>query len=408
MIKNLCLRNGEMVKAGWIAPPNISYGGRDFITDEAFEDVKNSGINLLYMFFEPDKYPQDADRFMSLADKYDIYVFVPDGRLMEKDFDLDAFLTSYRNLKKYKCFLGYNICDEPGRNKFELIAENCRRIRPHIDVLLYVNHMPMYATTAQLFGGWWTPDLPETKSLEYRNFLEDFYNLADVDIVSYDFYPFRHEKGICDPRYFEQLCIARDISEKVKKPLWNFTQVTSWNRDHVRNMTYSELEWLNNTSIACGVSGIQYFCYWTPLDGVESFLSAMITRDGHKTRHYYFAKRINEKLDFIASYILNADFKGTIAYGDTLCGFPHEKNLWTYGNIKMITSDGVMIGCFDYKGNNMYYVVNTSILESRANQLGFKKPVTADVIDGKVKTEFKGDKLNIVIAPGEAVLIIEK
>ena len=50
-----------------------------------------------------------------------------------------------------------------------------------------------------------------------------------------------------------------------------------------KNTTYAEIEWLNNTSIACGVTAVQYFCYWTPLDGVESFLNAMVTADGMST-----------------------------------------------------------------------------------------------------------------------------
>ena len=65
---------------------------------------------------------------------------------------------------------------------------------------------------------------------KYREFLDRFYSTVDVDIVSYDFYPFRHEKGICHPKYYIQLCMAREMAQKYGKPLWNFTQVTSWFR----------------------------------------------------------------------------------------------------------------------------------------------------------------------------------
>lgn len=401
--------DGKMIKGGWVSPPNASYGGVNYVSDRSFRTLAESGINLAYCIFDPWKYREDFDEFCRLAEKYGVYVMASCTELAESDFDTDGFRVKIEYLKSKSSVFGINIFDEPGRNKFGVISENVGKIKGMLgDLKLYLNHMPMYATASQLEGGWWTPDLKEADSSDYKRFLEDFYSRVPVDVVSYDFYPFRHEKGVCDPRYFDQLCICKEIADKYGLPLWNFTQLTSWNRDAVRNTGYSEIQWLNNTSIACGVTGLQYFCYWTPLDGVESFLHAMVTADGNKTRHYHFVKKINAELEAVAPYILNADFKGTIAFGDTLCGFPRDKNIWRYGKIADVASDGAMIGCFDRGGKDMYYVVNTSVFEARVVTLRLNASIDAEIVSGTSVSEFSGDELIFVINPGEAVLVAER
>ncbi len=405
------LAEGEMIKAGWVGPPPKAYGGTDYLTEERFREVRESGINLLYILAFKDDF-ESAKRAVELAEKAGIYIMVPDERFMKEDFDVEAYLPELEFYKAHKNVIGLNITDEPGQHQFGIIAANCEKLRPHLgDLALFVNHMPMYATPSQLSGSWWSsrPKYEDDTSVEYYyDFMDSFYSKVDVCAVSYDFYPFRYEKGATDQRYFDQLFVAKKIAEKYDKPVWNFTQVTSWNRDCVRNMTYSEIEWLNNTSIACGVTGLQYFCYWTPCDGAETFENAMISRDGYRTKHFWFVKDINEKLDRIAPYVLSYEHKGVIAYGDTLCRFPKEFKRPSFGNIKEVMSDGMLIGCFEKKGKFMYYMVNTSVLESRVCHIAFNKKIRAKLIRGLAETEFIGDDLYKPLAAGEGLLIVEE
>ena len=402
---------GEMIKAGWVGPPPKVYGGTDYLTEERFREVKESGINLLYILtFENDF--ESAKRMVELAEKEGIYVMVPDSRFAREDFDVEAYLPELEFYKSHKNVLGLNIYDEPGQHQFPTIAKNCEKLRPYMDDLVFfVNHMPMYATPSQLSGSWWSspPEYEnETTAEYYYDFMDSFYKSVDVCAVSYDFYPFRHEKGVCDPHYFDQLFVAKKMAEKYGKDIWNFTQVTSWNRDCVRNMTYGEISWLNNTSIACGVTGLQYFCYWTPCDGVETFENAMISRDGRRTKHFYFVKDLNEKLDKIAPFILSYKHVGVIVQGDTLCAFPQEFRLRAFGNIKRITSDGVLVGCFEKDGKFMYYAVNTSVFETRLCGLHFNKTVSAETIVGMQESDFCGSEIYKPLAPGEGMLVVEK
>ena len=400
-------KSGEMYKSGWVGPPSAKNGVKSYINDERFQEIREAGLNLIYPLSSD---LSEIKRLVESAAKFDVDVMIPIENTLKEDFDPSKIASELEYYKNSENVLGFNLLDEPGRISFDALAKIAQKLRPYIgDKLLYVNHMPMYATAGQLNGGWWSPYEEEANSDDYYDFFQSFYDkVKEVGLASYDFYPFRHEKGCCDPRYFEQMCIAKKISEAYDLALWNFTQVTSWNRDAVRNMTYSEMAWLNNTSIACGVTGLQYFCYWTPSDGVETFENAMISRDGNRTKHYYFAQDLNAKIDKIAPYILDAKFVGTIPYGDTICAFPPKYALRTFGKLDRFMCDGMLIGCFEWQGKNMYYVVNTSVMETRLTELTFKETIKAKVIIGVNEFAFSGQVLKKPLSAGEAMLMIEE
>lgn len=396
-----------MYKSGWVAPPSATNGGEDYINAERMKEIREAGLNLIYPCISD---LPSSRRLVEEAAKFDVDVIIPIENALEENFDPEKIASELEYFTSCENVLGFNLVDEPGSISFDTLDKTSKKLRAYIgDKLLYVNHMPMYATAGQLSRGWWTPYDEEATSEDYYAFFQSFYEkVKEVKLASYDFYPFRHEKGVCDPRYFEQMCIAKSISCEHDLPLWNFTQVTSWNRDAVRNMTYSEMAWLNNTSLACGVSGLQYFCYWTPTDGVETFENAMISRDGKRTKHYYFAQDLNAKIDKISPYILDAKFIGTIAHGNTLCSFPKKYAISTFGNLDKFISDGMLIGCFEWQGRNMYYVVNTSVFETRLTEITFKKDVKLKGITGLNEFAFSGKALNKSLAAGEAMLLIEE
>ena len=400
-------KSGEMYKSGWVGPPSAKNGAKSYINDERFQEIREAGLNLIYPISSD---LSEIKRLVESAAKFDVDVMIPIENTLKEDFDPSKIASELEYYKNSENVLGFNLLDEPGRISFDALAKIAQKLRPYIgDKLLYVNHMPMYATAGQLNGGWWSPYEEEANSDDYYDFFQSFYEkVKEVGLASYDFYPFRHEKGCCDPRYFEQMCIAKKISEAYDLALWNFTQVTSWNRDAVRNMTYSEMAWLNNTSIACGVTGLQYFCYWTPSDGVETFENAMISRDGKRTKHYYFAQDLNAKIDKIAPYILDAKFVGTIPYGDTICAFPPKYALRTFGKLDRFMCDGMLIGCFEWQGKNMYFVVNTSVMETRLTELTFKENIKAKVMIGVNEFAFSGQVLKKPLGAGEAMLMIEE
>lgn len=408
-MKTITLKDGRMIKGGWVAPPNAAYGGKDFVTDEAFKDVKESGVNLLFPYIDPVNEPEDFERYVALCKKYDVYTMVSDHRFADVSVNPEDLIPALEYYKNSGVVFGISVCDEPGRNKFKALAACYAKFKPYLgDLLFYVNNMPMYAVASQINGGWWfgKEAEPESTTEEYSEFIEDFCNTIGLPILSYDFYPFRWEKGVLDKRYFEQLALCREKAEKYSAALWNFTQLTSWNRDYIRNTEFTEIAYLNNTSLACGVTALQYFCYWTPTDsGGENFLSAMITRDGRKTKHFAYVKKLNDELSRIESYFLKAEHVGVITVGDVGYVFPEKSKIKAFGKLKEIDSSGVLIGCFDYCGKNMYYVVNGSPLSYRTVDLKFESAVDANVFEHGFKTETHGEKISLVLDGGEGVLI---
>lgn len=409
-MKKITLKDGRMIKGGWVAPPNAAYGGKDFINDKAFSDVKESGVNLLFPYVNPVLEPEDFERYVSLCKKYNVYTMVSDHRFADPSVEAETLIPALDYYKSLGAVFGISVCDEPGRKKFSVLGERYKKFKPYLgDLCFYINHMPMYAGCSQINGGWWTGSgaEPESSTEDYAKFIDDFCIEVGIPVLSYDFYPFRWERGVLDKRYFEQLSVCREKAEKYDKALWNFTQLTSWNRDYIRNTEYSEIAFLNNTSLAFGVTALQYFCYWTPTDaGGEKFLSAMITRDGEKTKHYAYVKKLNSEISRIETYFLNAEHKGVIVIGDVGCSVPESSVISRFGKLEFIDSCGVITGCFDYEGKSMYYVVNGSPISCRTAELRFSDEVTADVFEHGYKSRTCGKNISLVLDGGEGVLII--
>lgn len=400
----------QMLLGGWVAPPNAAYGGTDYISPERFREIRESGINVIYTMYRPETDFEDLRRAADFAKSAGVFLMVGDDRFSKEVTDEAALLELLAFCREHPAVVGVNACDEPGSNRYRRIAENYRRFKPYLgELLFYVNHMPIYATGSQLDGGWWTPEEAEATNQNYDRHIESFMEIVGTDMLSFDFYPFRWEKMLSDFRYFEQLFICKRIADKYGVPLWNFIQLTSWNKDVVRNTTYSEILWQVSTAVACGVTGIQYFCYWTPVDsGGEYFLNAMIDARGGKTKSYHFVKKVNRHLQAIAPYILRAEHKGVIAYGNTVAPVPRENNLGMFGNLVNIAADGMLIGCFELDGKNMYYVVNTSLDESKVLTLKFGKPLRFTTVREDRLGETQGDVFCEVLYEGEGVLLIEQ
>ena len=398
--------NGDMVKGGWVAVPGASYSGEDYLTDENFKNVKESGINLLFGVIDPREHFDELLKFFDECEKFGLYTIVPEESIGRQDMNLEEVLRRVEIYKTRKCVVGINIWDEPGYDRVSIFNENLKKLRPHIgDLIVYVNHMPIYAKDEQIYGGELPLSDEEITFERYEKFLRAYKEGVNADVLSYDFYPFRHEKGVIHPRYFEQLCGSSALAKEFEVPLWNFTQVTSWQRDAVRNMTYSEIEWINNTAISCGVSGLAYFCYWTPKSRDELFEHAMVTENGVKTKSYYFVKKANERLAYVSDEILGSFYRGTIAFGDSVAIFPRKSNVHFFGELKQVGADGTLIGCFEKKGKKLYYVTNTSVSETRVVELAFKKEVEYEIIDGAARTKGKGDHIVLTIEEGKAVLL---
>ncbi len=397
---------------GWVAPPSENYGSKiDFLTDEVFNKVRESGVNILYTNIDRTKHLDDIIKTIKCAERAGVYLFIGDDSFLYDDINEKEAIEFIEICKKSPAVLGIDFADEPNALKFAKLKSICDKYKPYMgDLLFYVNLLPMYAFAPHLKGEEpKEPFLRYPTNEEYAEYVNGFLDKVGVDVLSFDYYPFTHEKGVIKNSYFKNLSICAHIARERNLPLWNFIQVTSWHYSDIRNMTYSEILWLVSSSLCYGVKGIQYFCYWTPVDfNGEVFNNAMINRYGHPTSSYHFVSKINKHVNKIAPYVLNYDYKGIIAHGETLAEVPYEDNLHVFGNIKDINSEGALIGCFEKDGKEAYYLMNTSLTEARYTSLSMKTSKRYKIISGENESTVNSDTLSLVLYEGEGVLIVEE
>lgn len=403
------LKNGEMLIGGWVAP---LYGEREeenFLTAEAFSDVGKSGLNTVYTCGCPRKDFGDVRRAADCAGRVGVKLIVSAECLrngLMTDEECRNFISFCRQSESV---IGLNVFDEPQAKHFKALKELFEKFGELFgDLLFYVNMLPVYAPAEAFRREARTEEKRLSVRNEYTDFLREYLNMIRPPVLSYDFYPFRFEKGVCDPDYFFNLSVCARCAKEMNIPLWDFIQVTSWNRESIRNMTYSEIRWQVSVSVAYGVTGIQYFCYWTPRDGDgETFMDAMVDRKGNRTKSWYFVRDVNRHLRAIEKYILAAEHKGVIAVGDTSAPVPEVDQIKTYGNLCGISADGALIGCFLYRGKNMYYAANTSVWEERVLSLSFSSVLKFRLVRGERAGGYVSDKFEEVLHPGEGVLLAE-
>lgn len=404
--------SNTMILGGWVAPPSKHYGtGVDYITDEVFRQVRESGVNVLYTNIDRTKHLPDLIRTIECAERNGVYLMIGDDSFLYGDIDEKEAVEFIEYCKRSKSVIGIDFGDEPNASKFSKLSEICKKHKPLMgDLLFYVNLLPMYAFAPHLKGlDSDDPFLRYPTMQEYGEYINDFLDNVDTDVLSFDYYPFTHEKGVIKSSYFKNLSVCARIAKERGIPLWNFIQLTSWQYETIRNMTYSEILWLVTTSLCYGVKGIQYFCYWTPTDfNGEFFNSAMINRLGQPTKSYYYVSEINKHIQKISPYILSYTYKGLIAYGETIAEVPEEDNLHIFGDLILLDSDGSLVGCFEKGGKFAYYLTNTSLTETKHLTVMLKKSGRFKIIKGVNEYTLEGQVLSFVLYEGEGVMIVEE
>lgn len=387
------------------APLKFSDYTVSMITDDAhFKAIKQAGINTVYGLYErAEYYVDEVKTALSLCEKYDLsYVAIGNG--LGSFTDLRLAETSLYNslLKENPSALGGVIVkDEPNQKEFSKIAKSKDILRQLFGkkILYHSNLFPNYATNAQLYG---SDNLPADYS--YENYVENYCKTYNPQILSYDFYPI-HTTYI-SPGYFENMSVIRKYAQKYEIPFWTYIQSSSF-RSNVKVPDKNEIFWLVNTSLAYGAKGLQYFTYVDPISsGGEVFTGSPIDKNGNKTATYDYISEVNKFVGEIDEVLMCCFSKGIMIAGSTPCEIPAADVLTEYGALKQAGGDSVIVGCFDYKGKDAFYLINNSLTEQSDAVLTFNGNVTASVIKTTGKTDFSGQSYSTGLSAGEGVLIV--
>jgi len=381
----------------WVAPPP------DFISDETYKAVADSGINCIYALYEGAD--ANAVKALELADKYGIKYLVRDwglGSIPEEDFDLvPEMIEKY---KEYPAFLGHLVSDEPGPNQFERLGALKQVYDKSLPgKLFYVNLFPTYSSLAQRDGR------------DYEAYINEYVEKVKPSVISYDHYPLL--KNVDGTSVTEDYLLNLEIVSKAAKkagiPFWNFIQTMSFGLVN-RSPNYEDIRWQAYTTLAFGGQGIQHFCYWTPTEGTsESFGEAMIDAAGNKTPIYDYASRLNHELLKFDHVFLSYSPVGQMVWPKE--GAPAhtymKEPLESFAPVKSVEGGPVLMGCFEDKdGNAAIMLVN---ITDPGQQETVKVTVTFDgaralnVYTGgeKERVSLKGKKVELEFGAGEGKFI---
>jgi hypothetical protein len=93
--------------------------------------------------------------------------------------------------------------------------------------------------------------------------------------------------------------------------------------------------------------------------------------------------------------------------GSTPCTIPNADVITSYGALTGVEGESVLVGCFDYNGQNAYYVVNNDVYNQTSVKLTFSKQSSGYNHTYAGKTNFSDvDTLEFTLDAGTATLIV--
>ena len=400
--------------------------GLDVTEDEAYDDLKESGCNLVINTESclNDYAKRHVINMLKQTSKRGLSFIFRDRRLIDdknrcvlNDYDTAIeYFRTYKEFEKFSSFAGVHYVDEPGYKDFEnfaIVKKAFYDTYPE-NKLFYINILQTYAPSWALSNGpVYMPDEPGWLPCDpdYIKYYEKYMDIVKPDLFSYDYYPLRDEFPKVEDDYFLQLHLAKKYAEQANIPVMAYIQAGSWG-DRTRLPKECEFRWQINCAIAYNTKHIAYYTYWVPYDSCRGMF---IDDHGNRTRQYYWAQQINKELLFQDEYFLNAGFVGYIQTGD----MPSEEvpveedRLTSFGSLKEITGcPNLFIGCFDYvkggKAYNMYYVVNNDLVNEVHETVKFTKNMDYTYVYRESKSVGKGSEIAIDLTPGDACIIIEE
>jgi hypothetical protein len=224
-------------------------------------------------------------RALDVAARHRLGVWVADHRLHPSGIvapnwpaAIDAVVAEYRH---HPALAGYFVADEPPATLFPAVGAVVAALRAaDPDRLAYVNLLPNYIPPEHLHAP------------SYETYVEDFIATVQPRLLSYDYYPFGHEKD--RSTFFANLATIRAAALRHDLPFMMIVLATP--HGPYRDPTEAELAWQVHHAMAYGARGVSYFTYWTPpSDGEWTFRHGLI-EDGEPTLHYLQAAQLNRRL----------------------------------------------------------------------------------------------------------------
>ena len=415
--------------AGYFGPYVHAYSADgnvfpDYITDEYYQLIADSGINLVvYSTTNYASLPDAVKKNLELGEKYEVGIFVTDnnvlGKVEKDEISAEEVAKEIINYSDYKAFCGLYLVDEPQASyyllgdgnkllpKYEQLADV---LHNELDILTYTNAFPI---------------MEYDKNKEnYEKYIEEFCDTLQPKMLCWDFYPFdKFREGKMEV-YFYNMDLIRKEAQERDIPFWTFIQAGSQWNDNWEELPSEKPYWPNefqfnwniNTCLAFGAQGIQYFPLIQPYQftladngGWDFERNGILGGMGNKTQWYYYAQTNNKHIEAIDEVLMNSVNKGVIVNGEQA-----EKDMsltncvvesGSFNQLKSVTGD-TMVGCFNYNGKTALYVVNYSFENAQKITLKFEGSQNIKKIQNAETSYVKGKALTLDMAAGEGVLLV--
>lgn len=384
----------------WCAPTG------DYNTNEQYKLLKEAGLNSIYGLYE--NISLNAPEVMKALDhaaNNDIVYLVRDSGVIPHAESADDFKEYIKKYTTHPAYGGTLLVDEPGVRQFDNYIFVRKMFRSYLPKdAFYINLLPNYANKGQLEHG--ASGGENTMDLTYEEYVRTFLEKLQPQFFSYDYYGTNNEFPKIKNGYLEQLYINSKLAHEYKVPLWPFIQACEYGGS-TRVPNDIDIYWQVNVSLVYGAKGIQYFCYFQPPEfSREGYEGSFIDQDGNKTAIYYAGQKINKQIANMDHVLMNSTLMCQMAFGESPCKIEQDNLVTSYREIQSITTeDDLLVGCFDYGGKSVFYLVNNNLTENCSAQINFTDYVEANLFYMNSTELAKGDMFNISLEPGQGVLI---
>ena len=423
----------------------------DFLTDYYYKVLSDAGINMFAYSVDRHSYGSEnanVHKSLDLCEKYNIGYFVDSYWVMNQlgshteDYPLEDMTLGTAQGQKIleniigelskngtrKSFLGLHSYDEP----FTAQLDNIGVLSDAFYSASGTEGLDMYLNARGYWAGednFWGYSSP----MEFEEYINMIFEVVKPRMLSATQYPYisaETSEDVLTSLMYNILAQYRSYAKKYKVPFWRMLQAGGqWNDEmqwiESKDPYPSEGELLYDVNMALcyGAKAIQYFPLIQPFHfsyatgGTYDFTNrnGLIGADGNLTRWYYYAKRANTQIQAVDEYLMHSSSEKILVHGDKAInaiitkGQPTEDIVVAgdYRQLKSVSGDDSIVGCFNYKGKTALYVVNYSRTAKANVTLSFdKSDYRYTVIQRGETADVVGGQIPLTLDAGEGALIV--
>ena len=462
-VKSNTSLNGQMPIIGFDGPDEEFLAQDGVEVERVYDMIADLGINTVLLNREEvgTNYTF-SKKHLTLAENKNLKLYLHDGYVADEtnihgiasvgENDRTAKLSGITaKYDGYSSFGGYYIYDEPmynaeydGQKYIEQFDVPLKAVNNYTNIHSYMSLFPYIAgqVNAQLGGS-------SKSAMSYANYAKYVNQAANAgaEALSYDLY--LRGNGVTTGSWFWETTTYKIHTEDfwtnldwmrsiaTDKPFYAFVQVgNDFNEENTgvtktENLTtIQEMYFEANAALAMGAKGINYYSliqpskYVTSTDGTTDYTrSGLINYKGEANNggsnganytYYDAAKKINAYIQVVDEVLMNATSKAVVTNNTTVAGYIDSAAATTYGSLQSISNNEVIVGCFDYFGQEAFMVVNITpdAGNSGSSQTvaltfdGKKSGKYIDMDDAAWQTLSNANMLSLTIPAGEAVVIV--